>query len=70
MLVEFLVIREPNSSREMTINAQDQQLVLHQIFPALRKVRDQNEGKNGESLHRQCNVLIAAMLFLWLSSQD
>lgn len=67
MLESDLVVCKPNSSREMTISKQEQQVVLQQIF---RKVRDHNEGKNGESLHPQRNVLYAAMLFLWLSSQD
>lgn len=66
-LASDLVVGKPNSSREMTISKQEQQVVLQQIF---RKVRDQNEGKNGESLHLRRNVLYAAMLFLWLSSQD
>ena len=51
VLMESLIIREPNSAGEMAVGSRDQQLVLHEIFPAVWKVRDQDQGKDGKGLH-------------------
>ena len=48
---------------------QDQQLVLHEIFPMVREVRGQDEGKNGKGLHPRSDVLDASPLFFRLGSQ-
>ena len=69
MLTESLIIREPHSAGKMAIGSQDEQLVLHKIFPAVRKVRDQDEGKDGKGLHPRSDVLDASPLFFWLGSQ-
>ena len=45
VLTESLIIREPNSERKMAVGSQNQQLILHEVFPAVREVRDQDEGK-------------------------
>ena len=47
----------------MAVGPQDQQLVLHEIFPAVREVRDQDEGENGKGLHPRSDVLDALPLF-------
>ena len=51
VLTESLIIREPHSAGKMAIGSQDEQLVLHKIFPVVRKVREQDEGKDGKGLH-------------------
>ena len=53
----------------MAVVPQDQQLVLHEIFPAVRKVRDRDDGKDGKGLLPQSDVIDASPLFLWLGSQ-
>ena len=58
-----------NESWKIAVGPQDQQLVLHEIFPAVREVGDQDEGKNGKGLHPQSNVLDDSPLFSWLGSQ-
>ena len=69
MLTESLVIRNPNSAGKMAVGPEDQQLVLHEIFPAVRKVRDRDDGKDGKGLLPQSDVTDASPLFLWLGSQ-
>ena len=68
VLTESLIIREPNSAGKMAIGFQDQQLVLHKILPAVREVRDQDEGKDGKGLHPRSDVLDASPLLFWLGS--
>ena len=53
----------------MALGSQDQQLVLHEIFPVVRKVRDQDEGKDGKDLHPRSDVLDASPLSFRLASQ-
>ena len=53
----------------MAVGSQDQQLVLHEVFPAVREVRDKDEGKDAKGLHPRSNILDASPLFLWLGSQ-
>ena len=69
VLTESLITLEPSSARKMAVGSQDQQLVLHKIFPAVQKVRDQDEGKGGKGLHPRSDVLDASPLFFWLGSQ-
>ena len=63
VLTESLIIREPNSAGKMAIGSQDQQLVLPKILPAVRKVRHQDEEKDGKGLHPRSDVLDASPLF-------
>ena len=51
-----LVISEPNFAEKMVVCSKNQQLILCQIFPVIRKVRDHNKGKNGKGLHPRSNV--------------
>ena len=51
VFTESLIICEPNSARKMAVGSQDQQLVLHEVFPAVREVRDKDEGKDGIGFH-------------------
>ena len=69
MLTERLIISEPHSSRKMVVCAQDQKLVLHQILPAVRKVANQDEGKNSKHLHPPRHVFYVPALFLQLGGQ-
>ena len=39
VLTESLIIREPNFAGKMAVGPQDQQLVLHEIFPTVREMR-------------------------------
>ena len=64
MLTESLIIREPNSDGKMEVGPQDQQLVLHEVFPAVQKVRDKDEGKDGKGLHPQRVIFDVLPLFL------
>ena len=63
VLTESLIICEPNPSGKMVVGSQDQELVLHEIFPAVWKVRDKDEGKDGKGLHPRSNILDASPLF-------
>ena len=45
----------------MAVGSQGQ-LVLHEIFPAVLKVREQDEGKDGKGLHPQSDVLDVSLL--------
>lgn len=69
VLMESLVVCEPNSSGKMVIFSMDQQLILCQIVSAIREVRDQNEGENGKDLHPRGDILDVLMLALRLGSQ-
>ena len=67
MLTESLIICEPNSAGKMAVRSQDQQLILHEIFPVVREVRDQDEGKSGKGLHPRSDVLDVSPLFFFVT---
>ena len=69
VLTESLIIREPNSAGKMVVGLHDQQLLLHEIFPPVRNVTDQDEEKDGKGLHPRSHVLDASPLFFRLESQ-
>ena len=69
VLTESLIICEPDSAGKMAVGSQNRQLVLHEVFPAVREVRDKDEGKDGEGLHPRSDILDASPLSLGLGSQ-
>ena len=70
VLTESLIEREPNSTGKMAVGSQDQQLILHEVFPAVREVRDQDEGKMAKaSIHEAMSSMRRRCFFGWELSQ-
>ena len=70
VLTKGLIVSEPHATAKMAMRPQDEQLILHQIPPPMREMRQCDQRKDRERFQPRGNVLDATARFFLLRSEN
>lgn len=66
MLTKGFIVLQPYSIMELALSADNKELIVGQVAPAVRGVRAYDQGVDGKGLDPSNNVLYLPMtVFLW-----